>query len=74
MATTDALVPIVKDIHDALDHKGERKTHHKVQETYDNIPTTTVKNVIANCIRCAEKSKKKCRHDGTKDHSVDQAL
>jgi len=62
MATVESFATIVKDIHDALDHKCEKKTHLKVQETYNNIPMVVVKKIITNCIRCAEKSKKKsCR-------------
>jgi len=59
MATVDTFHTIIKDIHESIQHKGETKTHKKVQEVYSNIPMSAVKKVIVNCVRCVEKCKKK---------------
>jgi len=59
MATVDTFHTIIKDIHESIQHKGEIKTHKKVQQIYSNMPMSAVKKVIVNCIRCVEKCKKK---------------
>ncbi|KAL1488341.1 hypothetical protein ABEB36_014818 [Hypothenemus hampei] len=58
MATRNNEFTIIEDIHRACGHKGEKKTHKKVSEHYANIPISSVKKVIAQCERCAEKIKK----------------
>jgi len=60
MAIDTEMTRVVRDVHVAIGHKGETKTHKKIQETYSNIPKSVVKQVIADCARCTEKSKKKC--------------
>ena len=59
MVPIEHMSGIVRDIHIACNHKGETKTHKKVQEQYANIPIAVVKQVILNCERCTEKAKKK---------------
>ncbi|VVC45185.1 Hypothetical protein CINCED_3A006190 [Cinara cedri] len=59
MAVIDNFTNIIIDIHVAIRHKGETKTHKKIKEHYSNIPMSNVKNYIANCDRCMEKSTKK---------------
>ena len=62
MPTMKSFTAIVKDIHDTLDHmKGERKTYEylKVEETYDNLLMTVMKQVITNYVRWAEKNEGK---------------
>ena len=59
MATASHFTEIIRDVHVASGHKGETKTHKKVQEHYSNIPLTAVRAFIASCERCAEKAKKK---------------
>jgi len=60
MATNESHASIVKEIHVGIHHKGGTKTHKAVQEMYENITLATMKTVISNCVRCAEKAKKKC--------------
>lgn len=60
MAVVDSFYNIIRDMHVASGHKGETKTHKKIMEHYSNITMADVKTYIANCERCAEKSKKKC--------------
>lgn len=59
MAASETFVNIIRDMHVAAGHKGERKTHKKISEHYSNIPMSAVKEFITNCERCAEKAKKK---------------
>lgn len=42
MAPVESFMTIIKDVHDAIEHKGETKTHKKLQETYSNIPMSAV--------------------------------
>jgi len=60
MAVVENFTSIIRDMHVASGHKGETKTHKKIMEHYSNITMAAVKAYIANCERCAEKSKKKC--------------
>ena len=46
-------------------HAGEKKTHAKLKETYDNIPIMAVRAFIAECERCLEKKKRKETVSGT---------
>lgn len=57
-ATKDSVLSIISDIHIAIGHKGERKTHKKILESYANIPRKIVLEFIKNCERCIEKSRK----------------
>ena len=57
-ATKDAVLGIIKEIHVAIGHKGERKTHKKILESYANVPRTIVLEFIKQCERCIEKSHK----------------
>lgn len=58
MATKPNVFTIIKDLHTACGHKGEKKTYKKISEHYANIPMTVIKSFISQCERCAEKSKK----------------
>ena len=60
MAVVDKFCDIIRDVRVASGHKGETKTHKKVQEHYSNIPLSAMRAYIATCERCAEKLKKKC--------------
>ena len=60
MAASESNTSIVKEIRVSIDHKGETKPHKKVQKPYENITLATMKTVIANCVRCAQKAKEKC--------------
>lgn len=57
--TKDSVLGIIKEVHTALTHKGERKTHKKIAESYANIPRKLVSEFIKQCERCVEKSHKK---------------
>jgi transposase InsO family protein len=46
-------------------HAGEKKTHAKLRDTYDNIPIMAVRACIAECERCQEKRKRKETVSGT---------
>ena len=48
---------IVKDMHEAIGHKGERKTFKKIGEQYANIPLLLINQFISQCERCVEKKK-----------------
>lgn len=63
MATTESFDSIIQDTHIAINHKGETKTHKKIQDHYFNIPKMAVRSVISKCERCAEKSKRKCAQE-----------
>jgi hypothetical protein len=58
IAVIENFTSIIRDMHVASGHKGETKTHKKM-EHYSNITIAAVKAYIANCERCVEKSKKK---------------
>lgn len=58
MASKPKVCSIIKDLHTACGHKGEKKTYKKIAEHYGNIPMTVIKSFIRQCGRCAEKSKK----------------
>lgn len=49
---------VIRDLHAACGHKGEKKTYKKVAEHYANITMQMIKQIIEQCERCAEKSKK----------------
>ena len=59
LACKDTVANIIKDIHESIGHKGERKTYQKVAENYANISRVLVTEYIKNCLRCVEKMKKK---------------
>ena len=46
MATKDNVITIVRDLHLSTGHKGEKKTHKKIMETYANIPRRMVTEYI----------------------------
>lgn len=58
-ATKETVLAVIKEIHVAINHKGERKTHKKISESYANIPRKIVLEFIKQCERCVEKSHKK---------------
>ena len=57
MATVDSHSSIIRGMHVAIGHRGEKKTHKKVHETYSNITLASVRSVIATCAQCAAKPK-----------------
>lgn len=63
MAVSEKFEEILQDVHVAIGHKGETKTHKKLQERYSNILKSAVCAFIADCERCVEKSKKKCARE-----------
>lgn len=58
MTTKNHAGNIIRDLHVACGHKGEKKTYKKVAEHYANIPMFMIKRYIQQCERCTEKTKK----------------
>ncbi|XP_030765493.1 KRAB-A domain-containing protein 2-like [Sitophilus oryzae] len=58
MTTKTNAWQIIRDLHNACGHKGEKKTYKKVAEHYANIPMVIIKQFIEQCERCTEKTKK----------------
>jgi Zn-finger protein len=54
MPTENSLEDIIRDVHAAIDHKGQKKN----LETNLNIIMLHVRAFISNCKRCTEKAKK----------------
>ena len=50
---------IIKDVHLAIGHAGQRKTYKKISENYANIPRKLVASFIQNCECRIEKCRKK---------------
>lgn len=59
MVNKESVFITIKNIHESCGHKGERKTHQKILETYANIPRKIVGDFIHQCERCVEKLRKK---------------
>lgn len=58
MTTKHHAINVIRDLHVACGHKGEKKTYKKVAEHYANIPMFMIKRHIQQCERCTEKTKK----------------
>lgn len=58
MTTKTNAWQIIRDLHTACGHKGEKKNYKKVAEHYANIPMVIIKQFIEQCERCTEKTKK----------------
>lgn len=59
LATKETVISIIRDIHTAHGHKGERKTHKKICVNYSNISRNIVAKFIRQCERCVEKARRK---------------
>ena len=58
MITKNEALNVIRLMHQESGHAGERKTHKKIQDQYDNITRGLVREYINRCERCCEKRKK----------------
>ena len=52
MATKESVIEIIKNVHESIGHKGERKTYQKICENYAKITRKIIEEYIRQCERC----------------------